>query len=248
MHGGVKDMDGKSGLKQGSADFEAASEPMRASMLWRDAMRVIGGRIALHAPSPLARGLSWEDFERASRDDYDTCEREIVDDLTYFWVAEGLADPSAAALLFDGMSWCFGNDMEYSESIEEWYPGMGALICAWPTDAISERGRGAGEPIGSCEELVDFEILGEGRHRTGTGAKSGRDAFAAGWAAMKALGCHFDMDVQRKLEKKVKRGKNALISQKIVALIPELFAQEESKQIESSAKAGSAPVKMRAGL
>lgn len=224
--------------------FDSASKPMKAAMLWRDAMRVIGGKAPLHSAGPLAHGWSWADFAKANKDFSGGDERDQVEELTQEWVDAGMNESAARALLLDGVSWCFDSDAEYCDAEGYWSAGEGALVAVWPTDAPEEFGSDLANPVYSTGLDNSMESV----FHAGASAPSGREAFIKAWDEMKALGCHFDLATQKEFNENGDYDEANPIDKKIKKIIPELIAQTEAKRIAKATMAGTAPVAKRPGI
>lgn len=226
------------------AAFESASPAMKAAMLWRDAMRAVGGKPPTHSDGPQAHGWSWGDFAKANKDFSGGDGREKAQELTQEWVDLGMTEPSAAAMLLDGVSWCFDSDAEYAEAEGFWSIGDGANVAVWPTDAPEEFGSDLGNPLYS----TDLENLMESVFQAGRSAAGGKEAFIKAWDEMKSLGCHFDMKTQKKFNENGDYDEAKPIDKKIRAIIPELIALEEAKKLEKATAAKSSPPPKRPGI
>lgn len=214
-------------LKTESASFASASPAMKAAMLWRDAMRALGGSLPLHTVGPQAHGWSWKDFVDASKDHSGNDNRDNVQELTQEWVDEGMVEPASRALLLDGVSWCFDTDSEYCEAEGYWSASEGVRVVVFPTDAPSEMSSDLANPIYS----TDLENSSENIFNAGCDAATGREAFIRAWHDMAKLGCHFDMAMQKECNENGDYDEAAPIDKKIRKIIPELIAQEEATKI-----------------
>jgi hypothetical protein len=226
------------------AAFESASEPMKAAMLWRDAMRAIGGKAPTHTKGPSAHGWSWGDFVKANKDFSGGSGRDQAQELTQEWVDLGMAEPAAKALLLDGVSWCFDSDAEYGDAEGCWEAGEGARIAVWPTDAPDEFEGDLANPVYS----TDLENSSESVFMAGQAAASGREAFIKAWEEMKVMGCHFDMATQKDFNQNGDCDEKDPIDKKIKRIIPELIAREEARKLAKVAGAGSKPSAKRSGI
>lgn len=225
--------------------FESASPPMKAAMLWRDAMRVIGGSKPLHTKGPQSHGWDWEHFpciyRNTASDDWDK-----LQELTQAWVDLGMEDPTSRALLLDGISWRFYSDADLCDAEGFWCAGEGVLVAVWPSDAPDEFGGFLGNPVYS----TDLDNSTEGIFHAGVAASSGREAFIHAWEEMGALGCHFDMAMQRKFNQQGEYDDTNPIDKKIKGIIPELVAAEEACKISEAAgsQPSATPVRPRNAL
>lgn len=224
--------------------FDSASEPMKAAMLWRDAMRAIGGKAQLHSIGPLAHGWSWDDFVKANKDFSGGDGREKSQELTQEWVDLGMKETAAEALLLDGVSWCFDSDAEYSDAEGCWDAGDGARVAVWPTDAPDEFGGDLANPVYS----TGLENSMESVFNAGSSAASGREAFIKAWEEMKALGCHFDMKTQKEFNENGDYDEKNPLDKKIKRIIPELITQEEAKKLAKVSATGTQISAKRYGI
>lgn len=226
--------------------FDSASPSMQAAMLWRDAMRALGGKPALHTEGPRAHGWHWSDFFKNHHDHSGLGGRDQVQELTQEWVDLGMAEPAARSLLLDGVSWCFDSDAEYCDDQGYWNAGEGALVDVWPTDAPDEFGSDIANPVYS----TDLDNSMESVFHAGASAASGREAFIRAWDEMKAFGCRFDMARQKEFNQNAEYDEAHPMDKKIKSIIPELIAAEDARKISKTASAppNSAQRPPRSGL
>lgn len=227
-----------------AAPFESANPAMQAAMLWRDAMRAIGGVKPLHTDGPNNFGWNWKQFAKEHHD-YAGDHRDDVQELTQKWVDLGMAEPASRALMLDGISWCFDSDAEFCDQEGWWSSSEGALVAVWPTDAPDEFGTELGNPIYSTDLDNSMECI----FHAGAGAASGREAFIRAWDEMKSMGCHFDMARQKDFNENSDYDEDHPIDKKIKKIIPELIAATEARKIAKAAASADTPTpRSRPGL
>lgn len=224
--------------------FAAASEGLRSAMRWVDAMRVIGGKRASHAPDagPGSIGSapkSWTDFKR----DYDNFSGNKstlwVRESLQSWVEEGMADPSGRRLALSRMSWCFSNDADYLEAHDSWSPGDGVGVFAWPADV--------GEVDPSCLPNPFYEMPYSNQMECvwclGVGGASGKESMLMAWDQLRADGVPFDLAGQKKHGRSADYDEDEPLHVKVHRIIPELAAAKEAKALERAAATASASSK-----
>lgn len=237
---------GKSASAMANEVFKTASEGMRAALRWIDAMRVLGGKRAVHTPDagPAELGeapKTWSDFKRDCEDFSGKESSFWAGESLQAWVELGMSNPFGRPLMLSRVSWCFSNDADHLHAQGYWKPSDGVDVFAWPTDAEGADSDLTAIPNPLYQMPYDNQM--ECVWLLGEGAVSGKDSMVQAWERLRADGVSFDLAGQKKYGQDSDYDEAEPLHVKVHRIIPELIAAKEAKALGKAAAPAAAASK-----